>query len=499
MTILSTLNSVVDDVLQANAVPIYRLSVDGIDISSKINNRLVQMRIENKRGFETDTLDLTLSDHDGLLEIPSKGAVIQAWIGWQLTGLVYKGSFVVKEVEHAGAPDVLRIRATSGDMKKSLKKKKERSFDDIALGDLIRKIAIEHDLNDQVSEELANHKIIHIDQNESDANLLTRLADEHDAIATIKNGMLLFMPKGKSQTISGQELPTFVLTRSKGDEHRYSFSDGGEEVTAIRAFYYDDKMAKKLEVIVGDQSHQNIKELRHIHRDKQTATLAARAKLNHFKRTAETLSYRLARGVPDLIPEQTFLFIGVKEQIDEIFWLGTTVTDTLNDRGYTTDLQLEVFFPDADDVSELFEDQFVSEKNKKWTGVVVYYQEGDKAVKLTKGDQSNPKHFSYLYLTKAGAQQRLDREYALLDLETGKFTAHNELDQKAYTGLKTQYTIGQNKSPRYWVTLGDQTNPKVIDRVFQSKVAAEKRLKRELPRLNAKKDMLEQVKTDQKL
>ena len=43
------------------------------------------------------------------------------------------------------------------------------------------------------------------------------------------------------------------------------------------------------------------------------------------------------------------------------------------------------------------------------------------------------------------------------------------------------------------------TNPKVIDRVFQSKVAAEKRLKRELPRLNAKKDMLEQVKTDQKL
>ena len=56
----------------------------------------------------------------------------------------------------------------------------------------------------------------------------------------------------------------------------------------------------------------------------------------------------------------------------------------------------------------------LSQRKQKWTGVVVYYQEGDKAVKLTKGDQSNPKHFSYLYLTKAGAQQRLDREYALL-------------------------------------------------------------------------------------
>ena len=199
--------------------------------------------------------------------------------------------------------------------------------------------------------------------------------------------------------------------------------------------------------------------------------------------------------MPDIIPEQTFLFVGVKEQIDEIYWLATTITDTLDaSSGYTTDLQLEVFFPDADDVSELFEDQFVLEKDKKWTGVVVYYQDGEKAIKLTKGDQSNPKHFTYLYVTKAGAQQRLDREYALLDLETGKFSAHNELDIKPYTGLKIQYTIGKSISPRYWATLGDQSNPKVIDKVLKSKKAAEKRLKRELPRLNAKKNMLEQVK-----
>lgn len=498
MSIVSTLASVVDDVSQANPVPIFKLVVDGLDISSKVNNRLMQMRIENKRGFEVDTLDLSLSDHDGLLEIPVKGAVIQAWIGWLHSGMVYKGSYVVKEAEHGGAPDVLRIRATSADMKKSLKQKKERSFDNIALGDLIRKIALEHDLNDQVAADLASHKIVHVDQNESDANLLTRLADEHDAIATIKNGTLLFMQKGQGQTISGQELPTFLLKRSMGDEHRYSYSDGGEEVTAIRAFYYDDKMAKKLEVIVGDESNQNIKELRHIHRDKQTATLAARAKLNHFKRTAETLSYKLARGIPDLVPEQTFLFLGIKEQIDDIYWLGTTITDTLDaSSGYTTELQLEVFFPDADDVSELFEDQFVTEKDKKWTGVVVYYQEGEKALQLVKGDISNAKHFTYLYLTKAGAQQRLDREFALLDMETGKFTAHNELDEKPYTGLKVQYTNGKGASPRYWATLGDQTNPKVINAVLQSKLAAEKRLKRELPRLNAKRDMLQQVKASQ--
>jgi hypothetical protein len=67
-------------------------------------------------------------------------------------------------------------------------------------------------------------------------------------------------------------------------------------------------------------------------------------------------------------------------------------------------------------------------------------------------------------VNKEAAQARLDREYALLDLETGKFSAHNELEIKPYTGLKAQYTIGKKIAPRYWVTLGDQSNPKVINK-----------------------------------
>ena len=50
-----------------------------------------------------------------------------------------------------------------------------------------------------VQEKLGSIKLAHIDQNESDANLMTRIADEHDAIATVKNGTLLFMAKGKSE------------------------------------------------------------------------------------------------------------------------------------------------------------------------------------------------------------------------------------------------------------------------------------------------------------
>ncbi|OTH00813.1 contractile injection system protein, VgrG/Pvc8 family [Acinetobacter sp. ANC 4973] len=494
MSILSVISNKLDD---SYPQAIFKLKTSGNDLRKEAVERLMSLVITDNRGLESDSLELQFSDHDGILNIPAKGVVIEAWIGWSNEGLVYKGQYTVKEVEHSGAPDVLTIRATSVDLKAGLKQKKDRSFNNVTLSEIMYAIAFEHELDVMIHESLAQHKVIHLVQNESNANLLTRLADEHDAIASIKNGTLLFMPKGAAQTVSGQTLPTFMITRDKGDQHRYSNTDGGEEITAVRAWYYDAEQAKKLEVVYGDASNQNIKELRHIHQDKQSATLAAKAKLADLKRSALTFSYTLALGKPELIPEMTYLFDGLKEQIDDIYWLGTRVTHTLDaDNGFTTGLELEVFCPDADDVAELFEDQFEVEKDKKWTGVVVYYQSGDKAVSLTKGDQSNPKHFTYLYISKEAAQARLNREFALLDPETGKFSAHNELEIKPYTGLKAQYTVGKKPAPRYWVTLGDQSNPKVIDNVYQSKKAAEKRLKSELPRLNAKKDMLQQVKAD---
>lgn len=495
--VTDALTTIKEKLDMGDAAAIYQLIVDGENISSKVNSRLMKLTLTDNRGFEVDTLEIELSDHDGLLQIPPKGAEIEASIGWDNEGLVYKGKYIVKEVEHSGAPDSINIRAYSADLKSSLKQKKERSFHDVPLKDILESISKEHSLQLMIHETYTQRKVVNLIQNESNANLLTRLADDHDAIAAIKNGNLVFMPKGLAETATGRDLPTFLITRNKGDKHHYRDTDSGDEITAVRAWYYDTEQGKKLEVVFGDKSNQNIKELRHIYQSKQSATLAAKAKLTSLKRSAQTFSYSLAYGNPELIPEMTFLFDGLKDQIDDIFWLGTRVEHNLGaDGGFTTDIELEVFCPDADDVAELFEDQFEQEKDKKWTGVVVYYQSGDKAVALTKGDQSNPKHFTYLYVNKDAAQARLDREYALLDPETGKFSSHNEIEVKPYTGLKTFYSVNKAKT-RQILTKGDQTNPKVLDRVYKSKLAAEKALNREYPRLNAKKDMMEQVKLDQ--
>lgn len=147
MGILSTVGNMIGDVLDSTSPhAIYKLEVDGTVINNEAINRFMSMTITDNRGLESDTIEIQLSDHDSKLQIPPKGAVIQAWIGWSNEGLVYKGKYTVKEIEHAGAPDVLTLRASSADLKSSLKQKKERSFHNVTLQDVVQAIAHAHEL-----------------------------------------------------------------------------------------------------------------------------------------------------------------------------------------------------------------------------------------------------------------------------------------------------------------------------------------------------------------
>ncbi|MBJ9954401.1 DNA primase [Acinetobacter baumannii] len=394
---------------------IFKILVNGLDISEKIQSRLIRLNITDNRGIEVDTVEIELSDHDGTLLIPPKGAELDVSIGWSNQGLVYKGKYTVKEREYSGVPDVLTIRGISADLKATFKKKKERSFDNKTIADIINTVATEHQLKAMINEQLGQIILAHIDQNESDANLITRIADEHDAIATVKNGHLLFMPKGESKTISGLDLPMFFITRSMGDSHRWADTDGADEVSGVTVYYYDNDKAKRQKVTIG-MSDENTRELRNIQRDEKSAKRIAQAEYNRIKSKSATFSYKLAYGKPELIPEMQMQFMGLKSEIDDIVWLGTRVVHTLSsDNGYTTDLELEVYLPDSDDLSELIE-----EDSGSYTGILAYYLDGKNTGKVTQGDQTTPKRLTYLYKNKQTATTAAIREYKAMQAEKDK-------------------------------------------------------------------------------
>lgn len=391
---------------------IYKILVNGLDISEKIQTRLIRLNITDNRGIEADTVEIELSDHDGSLLIPPKGAELDVYIGWSNQGLVYKGKYIVKEREYSGVPDILTIRGASADLKATFKKKKERSFDNKTIKDIVNTIATEQQLKAMINDQLGQIILAHIDQNESDANLMTRIADEHDAIATVKNGYLLFMPKGESKTISGLDLPMFIITRNMGDSHRWADTDGADEVSGVTVYYYDNDKAKRQKVTIG-MSDENTRELRNIQRDEKSAKRIAQAEFNRIKSKSATFSYKLAYGKPELIPEMQMQFMGLKSEIDDIIWLGTRVVHTLSsDNGYTTDLELEVYLPESDDLSELIDNESGS-----YTGILAYYQDGKNTGKVTQGDQTAPKRLTYLYKNKLTATTAATREYKAMQAE----------------------------------------------------------------------------------
>jgi phage protein D len=231
---------------------VVELSVDGVSLTSVIRQRLVQLTHTDNRGFEADTVEIELDDTDGNLDLPSRGAVLTVAFGWAAQGAVAKGTYTVDEISHRGAPDLLIIRARSADLRTGLTTQHERSWHATTVGAVVRTIADENGLQPVIPASLANLPVDHLDQtNESGANLLTRLAQMHDAIATVKDGRLLFIPAGGGVTASGKPIPVVTITRSSGDSHEFTLSDR-VAYQGVRATYNDVGRAVKGEVVWGD-------------------------------------------------------------------------------------------------------------------------------------------------------------------------------------------------------------------------------------------------------
>ena len=338
--------------------PLWRLTLASEDITQRIQPRLMQLTLTDNRGMEADQLDLTRDDSDGRLDIPTRGASIHLSLGWSDTGLIDKGSYTVDEVEHSGTPDQLTIRARSADLREGIATKKERSWHQTTVGAIVRKIGDENGLEPRISTDLDGQPVAHLDQTgESDANLLTRLAEMFDAVSTVKAGRLLFFSIGRGVTVSGRVLEGIHITRKDGDRHRFSVADR-DACTAVRAHYYDTKTGKKEEVTVNrektdgdktDTSSSNTKTLRHTYANKANAMRAATAALDKAARGVSTFSLTLARGRPDLFPELPASVSGWKPAIDGTDWLLAKVTHRLSPSGLVTELELEIAQDGEDD------------------------------------------------------------------------------------------------------------------------------------------------------
>lgn len=335
----------------------------GGETVTEVNRRLLSLTVTDNRGFEADTVELVIDDADGKVALPRRGVDVSVSIGWEGESLVHKGIFTVDEVSHSGPPDRLTVTARSADFREDFNVKREYSWHDVTVGDVVSAIAGRYNLKPGVSSSLKDVEIDHADQtSESDISFLTRMAELLGAIATIKNGMLLFIVPGQSVSRSGKPLPSITITRASGDRHSFRVADR-DAYTGVQAYWLDLNYGKKPGTAIkrrrkpakqktpasssreGDYlegAEGNVFVMRQTFRTERAARRAAAAKWLQLQRGAAEFGITLARGRPDIYPELHAKVAGFKSVIDNADWVIARVVHTVGEQGYQTALELEV-------------------------------------------------------------------------------------------------------------------------------------------------------------
>lgn len=325
-------------------IPGLRLTLDdGTDLADKIDPRLLLLSLTEKRGGESDALELTIQNHDGAMAIPKKGIYLSLALGWidgndVTPGLIEKGRFKVDEVELEGPPDIVIIRARAADMTGVHRKRKDKAWKDTTLGAIITTIASEDGQSASVHPDLAGIQIKAIEQGTKSNKLFVKhLGRRYDAVATWKNKTLIFMPIGSTTTASGKAIPTFRWTKQSGWKWTFRAADH-DDFDGAEAQYHDQDTAKTKTVKTGGKKRKRLKKT---YASKADAEAAAKSEAARSKRTAYAFTYDLSFGDPSVIPNARVALTGWNSQIDAIKWIVEEVSHSFGSGGLTTSVTLE--------------------------------------------------------------------------------------------------------------------------------------------------------------
>ncbi|MCC7732732.1 phage late control D family protein [Klebsiella pneumoniae] len=350
---------------ELSRIPVFNVLMGGKALTV-LDEKLISLELTDNRGFNADELTISVDDSQGDIALPPRGAELSVSLGWQGEPLIYKGIYIVDEVSHSGPPDRIDITARSADFRDEFNVKREVSWHDVTVERIVSAIAHRYKLKPIISEQLMNAEIDHADQTqESDMSFLTRMADILGAIATVKNGCLLFILPGGGVSANGKALPEFAITRSSGDRHSFRIADR-DAYTGVQAYWLDLDFGKKKKVTVrkrkkttekkprsssreGDYiagEDGNVFVLRTTYSSEIAAQRAAAAKWQQLQRGAAEFNLTLAYGRADLYPEIHGTVTGFKEAIDNQDWIIAKATHSIDDNGFQTRLELEAKIPE---------------------------------------------------------------------------------------------------------------------------------------------------------
>ena len=316
----------------------YKIIADGSNITELIADRLLAAEITDEAGVKSDRLTLTIDDRDQRLEFPKPGAKIEVSLGYVGRALVKMGSYTVDEVDVTGPAREMTIRANAADMTGSIKAPKERSFDGITLGNLVRTIASDNGLQPAIASELAGRDLGHVDQTESDMQLLQRICTEQGATCKVADGRLVVAERAAGKTASGGDMPAALIDASQCDSWSATITERGK-YKSVTAYWQDTGKARRTGVTAGSGKPEL--SLKNSYASQDAAKRAAESKLKALQRGTGKVNITGLIGDPAMSAETVATLSGFRTGIDGDGWVVNRVTHSFDGSGYVCGLELE--------------------------------------------------------------------------------------------------------------------------------------------------------------
>lgn len=316
----------------------YKITADGANITELIADRLLAAEITDHAGVKSDRLTLVIDDRDQRLEFPKTKAKIEVSLGYVGKTLVRMGTFFVTDVEVMGPAREMVIRANAVDMTSGIRAPKERSWPGITFGNLVRTIAGDNGLQPAISSELAGIDLGHVDQTESDMQLLQRICAEHSATCKVADGRLVVAQRAAGKSASGKTLPRAEITA--GDCAGWSATRADRtKYKSVKAYFQDHGKARRTGIRAGSGKPEMA--LKNTYTSRAEAQRAAQSKLKALNGGVWDVRINGLIGDPEMCAERLASLTGFRSGIDGGEWVVNSVTHTFNGDGYTCDLELE--------------------------------------------------------------------------------------------------------------------------------------------------------------
>lgn len=326
--------------------PAFRVTYEATDLTPALGSRLIELSVNDAAGIESDQVRLELDNRDGQLVVPQEGAWIDVALGYKETGLHAMGRFRVDDVVTTWPMRTLTMTGRAVDFVQQMKEAKTRAWTDVTLGQLISEVAGQNGLGAKIDGTLSAINVTplpygQLDQtDQSDFDLLTRLARDFDATFKVIEQDIIFIKRGGGaigvkgrqprQSINSGDIITVRARATKRGAYK-----------AVRTHYTDSVTQERVEVRVG--SGEPVQLLKQTFIDVETASIAAQGRLDALARGTASLTLELP-GAPGFRAEQ-LIAVNVGDTLIDGTWSVQSVKHSYRSSGFKTSIEAEAPTP----------------------------------------------------------------------------------------------------------------------------------------------------------